>query len=100
MRKNVMMLAWQFVKDDCFTMSEALATAWYNRNLVKMMQNSIVEFEYLKVDGSKRFARGTLRQDMCPKIKNENRTKNRAVQVYFDVDAGEWRCFKKCNLIT
>jgi hypothetical protein len=94
------MLAWQFVKNDCFTISEALETAWCNRNLVKMMKNSIVEFEYKKVDGSTRLARGTLRQDMCPQVKSEKRTKNQSIQVYFDVDAGEWRCFKKCNLIT
>ena len=95
-----MQLAWQFVKQDYFTMSEALETAWRNQTLVKLMKNSVVEFEYQKADGSKRLARGTLKYDMCPKVKSEKRVKNPTIQVYFDVDAGAWRCFKKCNLIT
>lgn len=99
MRKEVMQLAWQFRRDNDYDMSEALEVAWMNANLVRMMRNSVVEFEFYKSDGSRRVAHGTLRRDMCPMLKGANRERNRAVQVYFDVDKGEWRCFNKTKLL-
>lgn len=99
MKRDVMMLAWQFRRDNNFDMSEALEVAWLNANLVRMMRNSVVEFEFYKTDGTKRKAHGTLRKDICPLLKGSNREKNPSVQVYFDTEKGEWRCFKKYRLV-
>ena len=99
MKRDVMMLAWQFRRDNNFDMSEALEVAWLNANLVRMMKSSVVEFEFYKEDGTKRKAHGTLRKDMCPLLKGSKKNKNLSVQVYFDVDKGEWRCFKKTKLL-
>lgn len=99
MKRDVMILAWQLRRNNHFNMSEALEVAWMNANLVRMMRNSVVEFEFYKEDGTKRKAHGTLRNDVCPILKCSNRAKNPSVQVYFDTDKGEWRCFKKYKLI-
>ena len=41
---NVMSLAWQFVKRNGYTMSEAMKAAWANMKLMKAMKSSIVKF--------------------------------------------------------
>ena len=58
--KEVMSLAWQMVKKNGFSMSEALKTAWANLKLKSEMKQRIVKFYYQKVDGSVREAYGTL----------------------------------------
>ena len=97
--KDVMLLAWQFVKRNGFTMSEALKTAWANMKLKLQMKSQIVKFYYKKVDGSLREAYGTLDERLMPAITGtDKRSKNDTVQVYFDTEKEEWRCFKKANL--
>ena len=56
--KEVMSLAWQMVKKNGFSMSEALKTAW-----------------------------------------TDKKAKNDTVQTYFDTEVGEFRCYKKANLL-
>ncbi|MEG1007243.1 MAG: DUF2693 domain-containing protein, partial [Bacteroides sp.] len=60
MKKNllheVMLLAWQFVKKNGFSMSEALKCAWANIKLKVAMKSKIVKFYFQKVDGSPREA--------------------------------------------
>ena len=99
MKREVMMLAWQFRRDNNYDMSEALEVAWMNANLVRMMRSSVVEFEFYKSDGSRRVAHGTLKRDVCPATKGCERVRNNSVQVYFDTEKNEWRCFKKSQLI-
>ena len=99
MKREVMMLAWQFRRDNNYDMSEALEVAWMNANLVRMMRNSVVEFEFYKSDGSRRVAHGTLKREMCPATKGCDKARNKSIQVYFDTEKNEWRCFKKCQLI-
>lgn len=99
MKKEVMLLAWQFRRENNYDMSEALEVAWMNANLVRMMRNSVVEFEFYKSDGSRRVAHGTLKRDICPQTKGCDRARSDSVQVYFDTEKNEWRCFRKCNLI-
>ena len=94
-----MQLAWQFVKQNNYGMGLALEVAWVNQKLVKQMRNSVVEFEFMKLDGGKRIAHGTLQKDLCPQTKGGLKPRNTSVQVYFDVDKGEWRCFRKHTLI-
>lgn len=104
MRRNVlhdiMSLAWQFVKRNGFTMSEALKVAWANMKLKAAMKQRIVKFYFQKVDGSIREAYGTLKENLIPATSGDNRKRNDTVQVYFDTERLEYRCFKKANLIS
>ena len=96
--KEIMSLAWQFVKKNGFTMSEALKCAWANIRLRAQLQKRICKFYFQKVDGSLREAYGTLKSELVPETKGEKET-NDTCQVYYDTEKQEWRCFKKANLI-
>lgn len=104
MKKNIlheiMTLAWQFVKRNGYTMSEALKCAWANMKLKTAMKQRIVKFYFKKVDGSVREAYGTLKDNLIPATSGENRKNNDTIQVYFDTEKQEYRCFKKANLVT
>lgn len=97
---DIMTLAWQFVKRNGFSMSEALKAAWANMKLRTAMNNRIVKFYFQKVDGSIREAYGTLKENLIPATNGDNRKRNDTVQVFFDTEKQEWRCFKKANLIS
>jgi len=98
---DIMTLAWQFVKRNGFTMSEALKAAWANMKLKAAMKNRIVKFYFQKVDGSIREAYGTLKDNLIPAVAGtDNRKRNDTVQVFYDTEKQEWRCFKKANLIS
>lgn len=96
--RGVMSLAWQFVRKNGYTMSEALKCAWANIKLRVALSKRVVKFYFQKVDGSLREAYGTLMSDHIPETKSEKKT-NDTCQVYFDTEKDEWRCFKKANLI-
>ncbi len=97
---EIMSLAWQFVKRNGFTMSEALKCAWANIKLKAAMKSRIVRFYFQKVDGSIREAYGTFAKNIIPIVAGDDRRKkNDTIQTYFDTEKGEWRCFKKANLI-
>lgn len=97
---EVMSLAWQFVRRNGFTMSEAMRVAWANMKLKAAMKNRIVKFYFKKVDGSIREAYGTLKESLMPATSSDNRKKNDTIQVYYDTERQEYRCFKKANLVT
>lgn len=97
--KEVMNLAWQFIKRNGYSKSEALRTAWANIKLKAAMKGRIVKFWYQKIDGSIREAYGTLNERLMSEIKGTNRRVNDSVQVYFDTEKHEYRCFKKANII-
>lgn len=97
--KEVMLMAWTFVKRNGFTMSEALKCAWANMKLKAAMKQRIVKFYFTKVDGSVREAYGTLKENLVPATSGESRKKNDTVQVYFDTERQEYRCYKKANLL-
>lgn len=67
--------------------------------LIARMRTEIVTFTFMKVDGTIRIARGTLRNDVLPQIKGIGRPTPENIQVYYDVDKRSWRSFKKDNLI-
>lgn len=94
--KEVMTMAWSFVKKNGYTMSEALKVAWRNIKLRKAMLGKVVKFYFEKVDGSIRQAFGTLNN--VPETQGIRRS-NPSVQVYFDTEKQEYRCFKKANLL-
>lgn len=95
---EVMSLAWQFVKRNGYTMSEAMKVAWANLKLKGEMKKKIVKFYFKKTDGTLRQAFGTLMSDRVPETKGTKKTADNC-QVYFDCEKEEWRCFKKCNLV-
>ena len=94
-----MNLAWQMVKRNGYSMSEAMKCAWRNIKVRAIMKTRIVKFYFQKVDGSIREAYGTLKETLIPETAGSDRKKNDTVQVYFDTEKAEWRCFKKANLI-
>ncbi len=98
--RDVMCLAWQLVKRNGFTMSEALKVAWANMKLKAAMKQRIVKFYFQKVDGSIREAYGTLKESLLPPIKGtDSRKKSDTLQVYFDTEKQAYRSFKVANLI-
>lgn len=98
--KEVMQMAWSFVKRNGYSMSEALKCAWANLKLKAQMKQRIVKFYFQKVDGSVREAYGTLCEKLMPAVTGtDKRAKNETVQTYYDTEVGEFRCYKKANLI-
>ena len=97
---RVFNLAWQFVRRNGFTLSEALKVAWANIKLHARMQLGIVKFYYQKVDGSLREAYGTLKSDLVPETKETGRKAPITCQTYYDTERQEWRCYKLANLVT
>ena len=97
---HVMQLAWQFVKRNGMSLSEAMRTAWRNVKLRAAMRLRIVKFYFRKVDGTLREAYGTLAESVAPAMQGTGRRVNDTVQAYYDTERGEYRCFKKANLIS
>lgn len=96
---NLMCLAWQMVKKNGYTMSEAMKVAWMNFKLRKAMAKGIVKFYFRKVDGSIREAYGTLKSSIVPATQGNTRN-NPTIQTYYDTEKESWRCFKVANLNT
>ena len=59
----------------------------------------IVEFYFKKTDGTLRQAFGTLKEGLIGETKGTGRKPNKNLQVYWDTEKEEYRCFKKCNLV-
>lgn len=97
--RDIMRIAWQLIRKNGFTMSEALKTAWLNFKLKMKMRYGIVKFYYQKISGEIREAYGTLRADLMPQTKGADRKPNPTVQVYYDSEREEYRCFKIANLV-
>jgi hypothetical protein len=96
--QKIMRQAWQMVKRNGFTMAEALRIAWLNFKLRAKMANGIVKFYFEKIDGTLREAYGTLKSELLPESKSAERKHNPMVQVYYDTEKREFRCFKVANL--
>lgn len=66
---------------------------------VKQMKDRIVEFYFMKKDGTLRQAFGTLQDDIIlPLIKDAtNRQPNPDIVTYFDTEKQQFRSFKKVN---
>lgn len=96
--KEIMNLAWSFVRKNGYSMSEALKVAWTNIKLRALLHKKVVEFYFKKTDGTLRQAFGTLMSNRIPETKGTKKTADNC-QVYWDCEKEEWRCFKKCNLI-
>lgn len=98
--RALMLQAWQLVKRNGYTIREAMVVAWRNAKLKAAMALRIVKFYYQKVDGTMREAYGTLKENLIPATAGSDRKRNDTVQVYFDTEKQEWRCFKRANLVS
>lgn len=98
---QIMKLAWQFAKQTGLEFSECLKKAWANFKLVNRLKAGIVRFYFQKIDGTIREAWGTLKnvEAITNTVGTNKRAKSNTVQVYFDTEKQEFRCFKKLNLI-
>ena len=72
----------------------------------KMLHEGIVEFEYIKKDGSVRQAKGTLVSEYLPAPNADSdgsdgktRKTNENVMVYFDMEKKEFRSFVKGHFL-
>ena len=93
--------SWFFMREHKMNKREALKQAWLVVKMKNAMQTKIVEFEFLKTDGKTiRKAIGTLHPNVIPATKGTGYKPSKTVQVFFDTEINEWRCFKKANLIS
>jgi hypothetical protein len=97
--RGIMSMAWRFFRITGQTFADCLRQAWVNFKLVAAMRARIVRFYFRKVDGAIREAWGTLRSDLIPPTVGDDRKRNDTVQAYFDTERGEYRCFKRLNLV-
>lgn len=88
--------AWRFVKEFGFTMAEAMKQAWMQFKLRAKMVKGVVEFVYMKKDGTVRLAHGTLVN--VPAVKGI-RQSSATCQTYYDMDAQDWRAYRLENLL-
>ena len=97
--RDILNLAWQFVRKNGYSMSEALKCAWANFKLKAALKVKVLEFYFKKTDGTLRQAFGTLKANLIGEVKGTGRKPNDNLQVYWDTEKEEYRCFKKFNLI-
>lgn len=97
-RSEIFTLAHSFIRKYGVSLSEALTIAWRNAKLKNELYQKIAHFYFQKMDGTIREAWGTLAEDKIPATQG-NRKRNDTVQVYFDTEKEEWRCYKKINLV-
>lgn len=67
--KEIMNLAWSFVRKNGYSMSEALKVAWTNIKLRALLHKKVVEFYFKKTDGTLRQAFGTLMSGRIPETR-------------------------------
>lgn len=84
--KEVMQMAWSFVRKNGYSMSEALKCAWANLKLKAALKVKIVEFYFKKTDGTLRQAFGTLKENLIGEVKGRGRKPNDNLQVYWDTE--------------
>ena len=86
------------------TWSEALQAAWELHYMRLFLKHGVVEFEYIKKDGSARAARGTNCVELIPPSKQPTGRQQLLIDTgalapnwksiaYFDLDKEAWRAF-------
>lgn len=98
--REILTLAWQFVRKNGYTMSEAMKVAWAVFKLKAKMKTGIVRFYFRKVNGSTREAFGTLSEKLMPETKGTGKKVNDTLFTYYDTERESWRSFKKANLLS
>lgn len=104
-KRFVMNQAWFLIRTEFFSKdilkakSTALKLSWDNYKLRNRLSKGIVEFIYLKHDGTIRKAKGTLLSELLPPIMYPYKNKSLSVQRYYDLEKNEFRSFRKSSLI-
>ena len=101
---NLFYRAWSIKKlNPKYTFRKALIQSWRAEHLYRSMSGgNVVEFVYIKLDGTIRIASGTL-PEVAEAFSTADRKKTLAqnsVVNYFDTDANGWRSFKADRLQT
>ena len=92
--------SWFLIREHKMSKRDALKQGWLLAKTYKAMATrKYAMFEFLKTDGKTiRKAIGTLNPLYTPPTKGV-RTPPPSTQVFFDVEKGEWRSFRKANLL-
>ncbi len=100
--REVMNNAWRMFRVTGESFAVCLKRAWQLLRLSQAIRTKTVQFFYRKVNGEVRQAFGTMREDVISdKVKgNDIRRKNNDLFTYFDTEKGEFRSFKKFNLVS
>lgn len=99
-RVKVMKYAHNLAKSTGNVWSICLIKAWELYRLYKRMRSGAVSFAYKKVDGSVRYAYGTILEKPIS-VNGKRMTKpSYKTFTYWDIEKSETRCFKIENLIT
>lgn len=100
MKTKAMNESWILEKNYKMNRSDALKQGWLlAKNHHAMRTRKYVMFEFLKTDGETiRRAFGTINPMFVPPTKGL-RTPPPTTQVFFDVQKGEWRSYRKSNLL-
>ena len=100
MKSKAMLESWILEKNYKMSRSESLKQGWLlAKNHRMMATHKYVMFEFLKTDGKTiRKALGTINPMFVPPTKGL-RTPPPTTQVFFDVEKGEWRSYRKSNLL-
>ena len=99
-RVRVMKYAHYLFTATANTWKVCLLKAWELYRLAKKMRKGIVKFAYQKVDGTIRYAWGTLQNLSAGASVGKGKTPTYKTFAYFDTQKNEMRCFKIENLIT
>lgn len=101
MKKAVMNFAWNLYKSlGLKSFALALKLAWKKIKLSTKLKEGIVNFEYMKKDGSLRKAVGTLNETLFTyESKCEEKRENLSLVKYFDLEANAFRSFLLINLL-
>ena len=101
-RFRVMKYAHQMFASTKNSWASCLKKAWELYRLAKEMRHGLVNFAYVKVDGTIREACGTLQNMPAGRSLNGKHMTKKSYKTfaYFDVEKGEMRCFKIENLLT
>ena len=103
-QSNVMHWAHHIHNTTTGSWSQALRQAWEIHYMRHLLAHGVVEFTYIKRDGTTRTARGTNYPDLIPPSKapkGTNRNVNCQFSIinYFDLDREAWRAFSIENFV-
>jgi len=95
MKSAIFSSAWAIKRQNpTATFSWCLRKAWAAHNLRQRMQKGVEKFEFIKADGTVRFAIGTLDANQISYEAKGGRKSSDSTIVYFDLDANEFRSFR------
>ncbi len=93
--KEVMSLAWSFVKRNSFSMSEALKCAWTNMKLKVQMKAKIVKFYFQRSEWRNERNTAHFAKNMPAVTGTDKRARTIRFKTYFDTEHDEFRCFQE-----